>query len=104
MSAVLRISLPLTLWLASFSAVYGLHGLICSSRWAPLVEDWMGRVVLIGAAIVAIAVQGALFLALRSPKWATPDRTIQRTSLTLAIAALVASVWTLFPTAVTSCL
>lgn len=102
MSTVLRISLPLTLWLASFSAVYGLHGLLCSSRWSPFSEDWMGRAVLIGAAVVAIAVQVALLFTLRSPRWASPDRTIQRASLTLAAAALVAAIWTLFPTAVVS--
>lgn len=104
MSTVLRISLPLTLWLASFSAVYGLHGLICSSRWVPLFENWTGRAVLIAAAVLAIAVQAALLFALRSPRWATSDRTMQRVSLTLAAAALVASIWTLLPTAVTSCL
>lgn len=104
MSTILRISLPLTLWLASFSAVYGLHGLVCSSRWTPLFEDGTGRALLVAAAVLAIAVQAALLFALQSPRWGTSDRTMRRVSLTLAAAALVASIWTLLPTAVTSCL
>lgn len=102
MSTILRLSLPLTLWLAAFSAVYGLHGLFCSSRWTPVFEDWTGRAILVAAAVAVIAMQAAMLFALRSPRWAASDRTMQRTSLILAAAALVASIWTLLPTAVAS--
>src|SRR5690606_2538278 len=34
MTDLLRISVPLTAWLVAFSAVYGLHGLVCSEHWA----------------------------------------------------------------------
>ncbi|WP_147115266.1 hypothetical protein [Tateyamaria sp. syn59] len=98
MNALLRLSLPLSLWLASFSAIYGLHGMLCSSRWAAIVPEFPGRVLLIAATLVALALQ-ALFLALlRSARWPHPDSAIHRISLVLAAAALVGTAWTLVPT------
>ena len=73
MNAILRLSLPLTLWLAAFSAVYGLHGLLCSSRWAAFVPELPGRALLAGAALVAVALQIALLAVLRSSRWPRPS-------------------------------
>ncbi|KZY47362.1 hypothetical protein A3731_08190 [Roseovarius sp. HI0049] len=97
MNSVLRLSLPLTLWLASFSAVYGMHGLLCSDRWSALVGDGTVRFLLVLTAGTAIVVQVLLLVALRSPRWQDTDRTLRRISLVLATVALVSTVWTLLP-------
>ncbi|EAR52049.1 hypothetical protein OG2516_18330 [Oceanicola granulosus HTCC2516] len=98
MSTILRLSLPLTLWLASFSAVYGLHGLLCSSRWTG--PD--GRWPLIAAALLALALQGALLALIATRRWPEPEPTLHRTSLILAVAAFVGTGWTLMPVAFVS--
>lgn len=96
MSAILRIALPLTLWLAGFSAVYGLHGLVCSGGWPG------GRPLLIAGGAAVLALQLALLLALRSQRFGDPAPFVRRTSLLLAIVGLAATLWTLIPVAVTS--
>ena len=103
MTDILRISVPLTAWLAAFSAVYGLHGLVCSERWiqAGLTLP-MGRIALVAAWMGAILIQVALLLALRSPRFASRSGFVRGVSLSLAIAALVAAIWTLLPVAVTT--
>ena len=102
MIAILRLSLPLTLWLAAFSAVYGLHGLLCSSRWAAFAPELPGRALLVGAAFAALALQALLLVLLRSSQWPQPGVAIHRISLMLATAALVGTAWTLVPVLVTS--
>lgn len=103
MTDILRISVPLTFWLAAFSAVYGLQGLVCSERWTQAGLDLAaGRAALLVLWGLVIAVQAALLLALRSPRLASPRRFVQGTSLALAAVALVAAVWTLMPVATTS--
>ncbi|WPY96492.1 hypothetical protein T8T21_17205 (plasmid) [Limimaricola variabilis] len=102
MNAILRLSLPLTLWLAAFSAVYGLHGLLCSSRWAAFVPEVPGRALLAGAALVAVALQIALLAVLRSSRWPRPSVAIHGISMVLATAALVGTAWTLLPVLATS--
>ncbi|MEA5160301.1 hypothetical protein U5903_05875 [Cereibacter johrii] len=96
MSAILRIALPLTLWLAGFSAVYGLHGLVCSGGWPG------GRLLLIAGGGAVLALQLGFLLALRSRRFGDPGRFVRGTSLLLAVVALVATLWTLIPVAVTS--
>lgn len=59
MSLLLRMALPLTLWLASFSALYALHGLLCSSRWALEQGMLAGRAPLVAAVLLALAAQAA---------------------------------------------
>lgn len=95
MRDVLRLSLPMTVWLAGFSAIYGLHGFICSDRWA--FDDAAGRPVILAAAVAVIAVQAGLLAALRKPRFASPDSFVQRVAMTLGVAALVAGLWTLLP-------
>ncbi len=75
MSAILRIALPLTLWLAGFSAVYALHGLVCSGGWPG------GRPLLIAGGAAVLALQLALLLALRSRRFGDPTPFVRRTSL-----------------------
>jgi len=103
MTDILRISVPLTAWLASFSAVYGLHGLVCSERWLEAgLGLAAGRAALVAAWIAATAVQVAFVLVLRSPRFVSSSPFIRRISLALAIAALVSTLWTLSPVAMTT--
>lgn len=103
MRDVLRIAVPLTAWLAAFSAIYGLQGLVCSERWIEAgLGPAAGRGALLAAWAAANALQAALLLALRSRRLASPSGTVRGVSLTLAAAALVATAWTLFPVAATS--
>ena len=103
MTDILRISVPLTLWLAAFSAVYGLQGLVCSPRWAEAALGLAtGRLLLALAWLAAVALQAALLLALRSPRFASRSGFVRGLSLSLAAVALVATLWTLLPVVATS--
>lgn len=105
MTDVARIFAPLFLWLALFSGVYGLHGVGCGLGWADVdVGAWtLQRTALVTAWGAASILQALLLAALARPL-RSPRPFVQGVSLTLAIAALVAIVWTLFPVAfATSC-
>jgi hypothetical protein len=92
MSEILRLSLPITVWLAGFSAVYALQGLSCSRHWP---ADLDARPVLLAAWAVAIVLQLiALMAVLYAP---SPARFVQTTATALAATALVAAVWTIMP-------
>ncbi|WP_137180682.1 hypothetical protein [Roseomonas sp. AR75] len=100
MRDVLRIALPLTVWLGAFSAVYGLEGLVCSERWtAAGLDRATGRLALVGAWAAAVALQAVLLIGLRSPRFASPSGFVRCVSLTLAGVALLATAWTLLPVA-----
>lgn len=95
MTDLLRLALPITLWLALFSLAYGLHGMIC----ADVLPAGMGRVALIALWVAGSLGQGAAFLALRRPRAEATSPTLRRASLALAATAALATVWTLFPVA-----
>ncbi len=96
MTAILRLSLPLTLWLTGFSAVYALQGLSCSRHWP---EDLDARTVLVVAALVVISTQAAMLLAVhRRP---SPSPFVQAVSVALALVAVIAAVWTSLPVVLT---
>jgi len=100
---VLRLFGPFAVWFACFSAVYGLHGVVCSDRWnmaGLTLAD--GRVVLMAAWLAAIVLQLAIVLVLRLPRFASTSGLATSVSLWLAGAAVVATLWALFPVAVTS--
>jgi hypothetical protein len=103
-SDVLRISIPLTVWLASFSAIYGLHGLACSANWtsAAFLGLPLARAALVAAWIAAIALQLGLVFAMKSHQFGSRSLFVRWISVTLSLAALVASLWTLFPVVATS--
>ncbi|MFC3629423.1 hypothetical protein ACFOM8_08180 [Paracoccus angustae] len=103
MTDILRLSLPLSVWVAAFSAVYGLEGVVCSDLWsrAGLSLD-QGRAALVAAGIVAIAVQVVLLVGLRMPRFASGLPWVQRTAGILACVALAATVWSLLPVVTTS--
>jgi hypothetical protein len=100
---LLRISIPLTAWLVAFSAVYGLHGLVCSERWAGAGLDIAtGRAAMTAVWALAAMFQLVLLVTLRSPRFASRSAFVRGVSLTLAITALVATLWTLIPIVTTS--
>lgn len=103
MNDILRIAVPTSLWIAAFSAVYGLEGIICSGRWtAAGLNLGQGRTALIAAWAVAVALQVVLLLALRMPRFASPQPWVQRVATILSFVGLVATIWSLMPAATTS--
>jgi hypothetical protein len=104
MKEVLRLSLPLTLWLVSFSAVYGLQALVCAQGWqaepGPGGIAW-GRLILLSAAVGAVLLQGVFLWGLLAAP--SSPGLVRRVSIGLGVTALVATVWTLFPVALPLC-
>lgn len=92
MNEILRLSLPITVWLMGFSAVYALQGLSCSRHWPADVE---ARPVLLAAWTVAIVLQLLILLAVVYAP--SRSRFVQTAAITLAATALVAAVWTMMP-------
>tara|TARA_R110002111_G_scaffold96081_1_gene148859 strand:+ start:760 stop:1083 length:324 start_codon:yes stop_codon:yes gene_type:complete len=101
---LLRVLLPLLVWLASFSAIYGLHGLGCASGWTEVALPVMSlfRWVLFLAWTATIFFQLLLLLALRTQRFGTTSSFIRRLSITNSWTALIATFWTLYPIAVSS--
>ena len=105
MNDVIRLSLPLTIWLISFSAVYGLQGIVCSSSWSKtpgIAGLGWGRLVLLAAFVIATVVQTATLAALWRTRFDDSTGFMRWMTLTLAVAGLVAVFWTLLPVAVLS--
>lgn len=89
MSDILRLFGPLVLWLASFSAVYGVQGLSCAQGWnnTPAIIAWA----------IAIGLQTALFLVLRSGRFGMRPGPQRWASLAIGVIGVIAVIWTLFP-------
>jgi hypothetical protein len=102
MKEVFRIALPLTLWLVSFSAIYALHGVICGAQVAWLADPAVARTALVLAWLVAVSAHIAVLIGLLHPRLGGPPGVARWIAVTLAVAALVAVIWTLFPVAVLS--
>jgi hypothetical protein len=104
MSDVVRILIAPLAWLASFSAVYGLHGAACAYGWAEV--EFAGltllRVALIAAWLVAVAVQVVILAGLYSDRFGSPSRFVRHVSGITGWVGLVSTFWTLFPAAATS--
>jgi hypothetical protein len=106
MMDILRILAAPLLWLASFSAVYALHGLVCGHG---IGGDGVGsasppRLILASAWILAIALQATMLWALHAPRFASPSPFVAFVSRATGWTGLVAAAWSLFPTVVaTSC-
>ena len=92
MIEILRLSLPVSVWIMGFSTLYALQGLSCSRHWP---TDIDARPVLLAAWAVAVAVQALSLMAVVYVP--SPSRFVQTTTVTLAAAALVAAVWTMMP-------
>ena len=92
MIEILRLSLPITVWLTGFSAVYALQALSCSRHWP---ADMEARPVFLAAWFVTIAVQAlGLMAVLYAP---SPSRFIQSIAVAIAGTALIAAIWTMMP-------
>lgn len=92
MSNILRLSLPFTVWIIGFCAVYALQGFACSRHWPPGLD---ARTALIAAAALFIAIQGMVLWRII----AAPSRTafVRATAMILGAAALGAALWTSLP-------
>lgn len=93
MRDLLRLSVPLTLWLALFSLIYGLHATLCATG----AEGVLARAMLAAVWGIGVALQLGMLLALRSPRFGALSPTIRQASVALAATALFATVWSLFP-------
>ncbi|MGR3467199.1 MAG: hypothetical protein ACU0CI_04915 [Shimia sp.] len=93
MSDLLRLSVPLSVWLSAFSAIYGLQGLICAGH----IPEGLGRALLVGGWLFAVILQIALLLAIRRPAWASDSAFVQTLATTLAIVAIFAAIWAQMP-------
>lgn len=104
MTSLLRILASPLLWLASFSAIYGLQGLLCAAEtkgWG--LASVEPSVVVLGAAwFAAISLQVMLLWALRSRRYGTQSDFVRWVSLATGWTGLVATIWTLFPIVTTS--
>jgi hypothetical protein len=93
-----RILIAPLAWLAAFSAVYGLHGLLCGHGVAATAFGVpLGRAVLVAALAFAVAVQGGLLLVLMRRASASSSPFVTFVSRTTGWVFLAATVWSLFP-------
>ncbi len=104
MRDVLRILAGPLAWFAAFSAVYGLHGLICGHGVEGTVLGLVSlpRALLVGAFVASIGLLTALVWALHAPRFASDSAFVTFVSRATGWVGLVAAVWTLAPTAATS--
>lgn len=103
MTDIMRISIPVSVWIAAFSAIYGLEGVICSDLWtAAGLSLGQGRSALVAAWVAAIALQVVMLVILRRPRFASSLPWVQRVATILGCVALVATVWSLMPVVTTS--
>lgn len=100
---LLRILVAPVAWLAAFSAVYGLHGLICEIGPAGRVAgiSWT-RLLMTGGFAAAVLLQVCIVMMLHAPRFRAEPGLIRTVSLTSGWVGLVATIWTLFPVLVTT--
>lgn len=100
MKEILRLSLPFSVWITGFCAIYALQGLSCSRHWPAGVD---ARAVLTGFAAAYVTVQGLVLIAiLRGP---SASAFAKRAATGVAVAALAAALWVTLPVlAVSVCL
>lgn len=102
MKDLLRILLSPVVWLASFTAVYALHGLVCQlDPGVPgLAGVSGGRILLVTAFVLAALVQVGLLVLLHSPQFGAAPGFTRSVSRVSGWVGLAATLWTLFPTLV----
>lgn len=104
MKDLVRILIGLFVWLAAFSAIYGLHGVACSFGWSNI-DAWglsLMRFALTAAWLAAIAVLAVIVAGLHSRRFGSPSGFVRGVSITTGWVGLVATLWSLFPVVVTS--
>ncbi|MGJ0454024.1 MAG: hypothetical protein ACR65T_12480 [Methylocystis sp.] len=99
MKDVVRIVIAMLVWLALFSALYGLEGVGCAAGWQhiPVNGATLFQAAMTLAFFVALFILVAVLVALRSPRFRSASPFVAHISIILAVAALVAGAWTLFP-------
>ncbi|MCX7561243.1 hypothetical protein OS190_16870 [Sulfitobacter sp. F26204] len=98
MKDLLRILIAPLMWLALFSAVYGLHGLLCNLGITSTALGFpLPRILLVVAYVIAIALQGMLLLLLYHPRIAARSPFVRHVSHVTGWTGLVATGWTLLP-------
>jgi uncharacterized membrane protein len=98
-----RILIAPLVWLAVFSGVYGLHGVICGFGITGTVFGVsLARVLMVAAYLAAILVQIGLLWVLYQDRYASSSEFVRFVSKATAWVALVAAVWTMLPAAVTT--
>ena len=98
MTDLLRILIGPLVWLAGFSAVYGLHGMICGLGWG----GTPAAALRIAAFAAAVAVQAGILAALYLPRFDPATGFVRRVSRATGWTGLAAAVWSLFPVLATS--
>lgn len=94
MSDLIRILIAPLFWLAAFSAIYGLHGLVCAQH-SDLLPQIAPKMMLVGAWSAALTVQVGILATLWH--WPSQSPVATRISLTLGWTAIAAMLWSLFP-------
>lgn len=104
MKDIIRILIGPLVWLASFSAVYGLHGLICGHGIDGTVLGVLSvpRLLLVGAYGLSILIQAGLVWALHSERFGSPSPFVRFVSRATGWVGLVSAVWALLPTVTTT--
>lgn len=103
MKDLLRILVSPVVWLAAFSAVYGLHGVVCElDPSGSVLGVSSSRLLLATAFLLAVLVQIALLALLYSTRFGAAPGFIRTVSRISGWTGLVATIWTLFPTLATS--
>ena len=95
MKDVVRIVIAMLVWLAVFSALYGLEGVGCAAGWHRIPVN--GATLFQAAMTIAFFVALLILVALRLPRFRSASPFVAHISIILAVAALVAGAWTLFP-------
>jgi hypothetical protein len=101
---IIRILIAPLAWLAGFSAVYSLHGLICGHGIDGMVFGVVPvpRLMLVAAYALSILVQVGLVWALYSARFASPSPFVGFVSRATGWVGLVSAVWALLPTVTTT--
>jgi hypothetical protein len=104
MTDIARILIAPLAWLAAFSAVYGLQGVLCGHglQVQALAGVLRPEGVLAAAWLLAVAVQVILLWALYSPRFGSTSGFVRFVSRATGWVGLVAALWTLFPAVVAS--
>lgn len=104
MTDIIRILISPLVWLAAFSAVYGLHGLLCGHDITG--EGWglfsLPRMLLAAAYGLAVLAQVVLLVGLYSARFGSPSGFVRFVSRASGWVGLVATVWTLAPVLTTT--
>lgn len=102
MTDILRILVAPLLWLASFSAVYGLHGVLCGHDLADVDSLPLRRAILVGAFGCVLALQTTILIGLHLRRFASPSNFVRFVSRATGWVGLIAAAWSLMPVLATS--